>query len=59
MRCSCFANGTTSKRRSCFSSRERLTLKRRKHDSVGKVLQHQSRTSEHNRQREWAIHPHT
>jgi hypothetical protein len=30
MRCSRFANGTTSKLRSCFYSRERLTLKRRK-----------------------------
>src|SRR5215469_15684978 len=28
---------TTSKIRSCFYSRERFTLKRRKHDFVGKV----------------------
>jgi hypothetical protein len=51
MRCSGLANGTTSKMRSCFYSRERLTLKRRKHDFVGKVLPHHSRTSEQKRQR--------
>jgi hypothetical protein len=58
MRCSGLANGTTSKMHSCLYSRERLTLKRRKHDFVGKVLPHHSRTSEHNEPRERAIHLH-
>jgi hypothetical protein len=29
-----------------------------KHDCAGKVLQHLARTSEHNQQREMAMHPH-
>src|SRR5215469_6896430 len=31
------SSGTTSKVRSCFYPRERFTVERRKHDSVGKV----------------------
>src|SRR5215470_4964054 len=31
------AHGTSSKRRSCFYVRERLSVERRKQDSVGKV----------------------
>jgi hypothetical protein len=59
MRCSGSANGTTSKMRSCFYSRERLTVKQRKHDCVGKVLPQQSRTGKQHRQLERDIPPHT
>ena len=39
------ACSTLSKVRSCFYPWERLTTERRKHDSVGKVLQRKSSTT--------------